>query len=146
MFPLTIAGAIRSTSPRSAGSRGATTATTPVGSGTVKLKYGPATGFVPPATCASLSAQPAYHTHRSIAALTSPAPSAAPASVSSVSNCARRPSISSATRYRIWPRLYAVFAAQLRWAARAATTASRASFRDARDACPSGRASTPVMV
>ena len=25
--------------------------TTPVGSGTVKLKYGPATGFEPPSTC-----------------------------------------------------------------------------------------------
>jgi len=31
------------------GSAGATTATTPVGSGIVKLKYGPATGFAEPA-------------------------------------------------------------------------------------------------
>ena len=43
--------------------------TTPVGSGTVKLKYGPATGFDEPSTCASLSAQPAYQTKRSIDAL-----------------------------------------------------------------------------
>ena len=59
------------TSPSSDGSSGASTATTPVGSGIVKLKYGPATGFVPPRTCGSLSAQPAYQTIRSIAASTS---------------------------------------------------------------------------
>ena len=34
--------------------------TTPVGSGSEKLKYGPATGLARPATCAYLSAQPAY--------------------------------------------------------------------------------------
>ena len=39
---------------------GARIATTPVGSGTVKSKYGPETEFEPPSTCASLSAQPAY--------------------------------------------------------------------------------------
>ena len=50
---------------------GARTATTPVGSGTVKLKYGPATGFEPPSTSDSLSAQPAYQTTRSTAELTS---------------------------------------------------------------------------
>ena len=37
VLPPTIAGAMRLTSPRSAGSSGATTPTTPVGSGTVKL-------------------------------------------------------------------------------------------------------------
>ena len=31
----------------------------PIGSVTVKLKYGPATGFVLPTTCSYLSAQPA---------------------------------------------------------------------------------------
>ena len=56
------------TRPSSAGSSGAITATTPVGSGSVKLKYGPATGFDEPSTCASLSAQPAYQTTRSIGA------------------------------------------------------------------------------
>ena len=48
VFPETIAGASRETSPSSDWSCGATTPTTPVGSGTVKLKYGPATGFVAP--------------------------------------------------------------------------------------------------
>ncbi len=51
-------------------------ATTPVGSGTVKLKYGPATGFEPPSTWGSLSVQPAYQTTRSMAASTSAAPGA----------------------------------------------------------------------
>ena len=41
-------------------------ATTPVGSGSEKLKYGPATGLAEPATWANLSAQPAYQTMRSI--------------------------------------------------------------------------------
>ena len=57
-----------------AGDSGARTATTPVGSGTVKLKYGPATGLEPPSTCGSLSAQPAYQTTRSIARSTSRRP------------------------------------------------------------------------
>ena len=48
VLPLTIAGARRETSPRSDWSCGATTPTTPVGSGTVKLKYGPATGLEAP--------------------------------------------------------------------------------------------------
>src|SRR5439155_12105229 len=104
-FPETITGAIRLTNPSNAGSVGATIPTTPVGSGMVKLKYGPATGFALPATWAILSAHPAYQTHRSIARLTSPAGSPAPESRSSSSSCARRPSMISATRYRIWPRL-----------------------------------------
>ena len=45
-------------------------ATTPVGSGTEMLKYGPATGFALPATWANLSAHPAYQTQRSIASST----------------------------------------------------------------------------
>ena len=91
-LPPTITGARRATKPASAGSSGATTPTTPVGSGTVKLKYGPATGFDEPSTCASLSAHPAYQTHESIAASTS-----ASSPVSST-NCALRPSMISATR------------------------------------------------
>src|SRR5688500_12040098 len=70
-FPPTITGQSRVTRPFSAGSSGASTPTTPVGSGTVKLKYGPATGLEPPSTCGSLSAQPAYQTTRSVAASTS---------------------------------------------------------------------------
>src|SRR5262249_48889751 len=62
--PPTRAGAILETSPPSGGSDGARSATTPVGSGIVKLKYGPATGFAPPSTCDSLSAHPAYQTTR----------------------------------------------------------------------------------
>ena len=80
------------TSPSSGGSSGARTPTTPVGSGTVKLKYGPATGFAEPSTCASLSAQPAYQTTRSIARSTSARPPEC--SVRS----ARRASIISAIR------------------------------------------------
>src|SRR5207247_6072998 len=103
----------------------ATIPTTAVGARIVTLKYGPATGFVAPSTWWTLSAHPAYHTHRSIAALTPRAGSAAPASASSSSNCPRRPSISSATRYRIWPRLEAVLAPHSAWALGAAATASR---------------------
>src|SRR5256885_16214787 len=65
------AGATRRTRPASGASDGATMPTTPVGSGIVKLKYGPATGFVLPMTCASLSVQPAYHTNVSTACSTS---------------------------------------------------------------------------
>ena len=68
---------------------------------------------------------PRVQTHRSIAALTPRLGSSAPASRSSCSNWPRRPSISSATRYRIWARMKAVFAAHPGWAARAARTASR---------------------
>jgi len=63
-----------------------------VGSGTVKLKYGPATGFAVPTTCAILSAQPAYQTTRSIARSTSALLDATDAS------SARRVSIISAMR------------------------------------------------
>src|ERR687887_73557 len=73
-FPPTSGGKSRVTSPSSAGSSGQRTATTPVGSGTVKLKYGPATGFEEPSTWASLSVQPAYQTTRSIACSTSASP------------------------------------------------------------------------
>src|ERR1051325_2063058 len=73
-LPPVSTGATRETSPSSGGSSGATTPTTPVGSGSVKLKYGPATGFDAPSTCASLSAQPAYQTTRSIERSTSSRP------------------------------------------------------------------------
>src|SRR5690348_4103118 len=66
-LPATTGGASRDTSPRSDDVSGATTPTTPLGSGIVKLKYGAATGFDDPSTWAILSAQPAYHTHRSMA-------------------------------------------------------------------------------
>ena len=83
---------MRETSPRSGGSAGARIATTPVGSGIVKSKYGPATGFELPSTCASLSAQPAYQTVRSIAASTSARP------VHALSRSVARASIISASR------------------------------------------------
>src|ERR671936_487041 len=73
-LPPTSGGTRRVTRPSSAGSSGASTPTTPVGSGTVKLKYGPATGFEPPITWASLSLQPAYQTIRSTVRSTSSRP------------------------------------------------------------------------
>src|SRR4051794_7913868 len=91
-LPPVSAGASRETSPSSGGSSGATIATTPVGSGIVKLKYGPATGFVDPSTCASLSANPAYQTQRSIARCTSSLPE------QSSANSGTRASIISAIR------------------------------------------------
>ena len=80
------------TRPSSGGSSGASTPTTPVGSGMVKLKYGPATGFAPPSTCGSLSAQPAYQTMRSIARSTSSRP------LQSSANSGTRASTISASR------------------------------------------------
>src|SRR5215212_2661512 len=129
-LPVATTGASTLTSPSSADSCGASTATTPVGSGTEKSKYGPATGFAVPRTAVTLSAQPAYQTQRSIAASTSDSAPVAPESASSAANCARRPSISSATRYSTCPRLYAVAPDQPPNALRAATTASRASLRE----------------
>src|SRR5439155_22693074 len=73
-LPPTIAGATRETSPARAGSAGARIPTTPVGSGTVKLKYGPATAFEDPSTSASLAAQPAYQTTLSFEPSTSAGP------------------------------------------------------------------------
>ena len=88
------------TSPSSDESWGAMTATTPVGSGTEKLKYGPATGLASPSTAANLSDHPAYQTQRSIAASTSAGLGGGQTSAAATSstNCARRPSSSSATR------------------------------------------------
>src|ERR1700751_583709 len=83
VLPLTTAGATTETKPSRLEACGAITATTPVGSGSKKLKYGPATGLAAPRTWASLSAQPAYQTQRSTAASTTasawraPRPSAA---------------------------------------------------------------------
>ena len=50
VFPATSAGATALTKPSRPLSCGATIATTPVGSGTEMLKYGPATGFAFPTT------------------------------------------------------------------------------------------------
>src|SRR5258705_11135775 len=136
-LPATSAGATRETRPSSDEVSGATIPTTPVGSGIVKLKYGAATGFDEPRTWAILSAQPAYQTQRSMARSTTvrAAGGRRPSAAStSAANCSRRPSISSATRYRTWPRFMAVLAAQPGKAARAARTASRTSLRDARQA------------
>src|SRR5215831_26159 len=102
VLPVTMTGARTLTSPSKLDCGGATTTTTPVGSGTLKLKYGPATGFAAPATCATLSLQPAYQTQRSMAAATAVSawPRRSPSAVAtSAVNCAIRPSISSATRY-----------------------------------------------
>ena len=101
VLPVAITGASTLTSPSRPGAAGASTATTPVGSGTLKLKYGPATGLAAPVTWATLSGQPAYQTHRSIASATADSASAREtpsfATDSSV-NCAARPWSSSATR------------------------------------------------
>src|SRR5690606_15400706 len=61
-LPVTSGGTIVETRPSSDERCGASTTTTPVGSGDDKLKYGPATGLAEPATCATLSVQPAYQT------------------------------------------------------------------------------------
>src|SRR5436305_1727604 len=58
-LPLRMTGAINETNATSGGSSGATTATTPVGSGVVKLKCELATGFTLPKICEYLSVQPA---------------------------------------------------------------------------------------
>src|SRR5580698_6967493 len=71
VFPPAIAGASTLTSPSSGLSWGASTATTPAGSGTVMLTYGPATALAPPRTWAILSVQPVYQSQRSTAASTS---------------------------------------------------------------------------
>ena len=70
MLPVTSGGATADTNPSRDESCGAITATTPVGSGTEMLKYGPATGFALPVTWACLSVHPAYQTQRSIASST----------------------------------------------------------------------------
>src|ERR1017187_5340748 len=100
-LPVAMTGASTLTRPSRPASDGAITATTPVGSGTLKVKYGPATGLAAPATCATLSGQPAYQTHRSIDSATDcRARSCATPAYSTVSdaNCSDRPSSSSATR------------------------------------------------
>ena len=71
VLPLKITGATSDTSASNDGSSGASTTTTPVGSGVVKLKCDDATGFTLPKTCEYLSVQPAKCTSRSIASVTS---------------------------------------------------------------------------
>src|SRR5688500_9274942 len=85
VLPVTITGATTEISP-SSGSAGATTATTPVGSGEDRLKYGPATGLAVPCTEAILSDQPAYQTSRSIVASTASSAAFLP-EPSSSANC-----------------------------------------------------------
>ncbi len=101
VFPVKSTGASTLTSPRSDEACGATTPTTPVGSGTLKLKNGPATGLEDPATWATLSDQPAYQTQRSTAASTLAAASSSlvPSLEATASaNWERRLSSISATR------------------------------------------------
>ena len=59
VLPLRITGSSRDTRGNSTGRSGASTTTTPIGSGVVKLKCGDATGFTLPKTCWYLSVQPA---------------------------------------------------------------------------------------
>src|SRR5262252_2926632 len=101
VLPVAITGASTLTRPSRPEAAGASTATTPVGSGTLKLKYGPATGLAAPVTWATLSGQPAYQTHRSIASATVCSASARETpsfATDSSANCAARPWSSSATR------------------------------------------------
>ena len=58
-LPLRITGAVNETKDNSAGSSGARTTITPLGSGVVKLKWELATGFTLPNICEYLSVQPA---------------------------------------------------------------------------------------
>ena len=101
VLPVTIAGATTETRPSNDDSWGARTATTPVGSGVLRLKNGPATGLALPTTCVSLSAQPAYQTNRSMAASSAALARAVvrPSDCwSAWTNCGRRSSMISATR------------------------------------------------
>src|SRR5262249_7073328 len=59
VLPPTMIGAIAATTPNKAPSAGASTATTPVGSGTLKTKCGDPTGFTVLKSCTYLSPQPA---------------------------------------------------------------------------------------
>src|SRR4051812_29771819 len=101
VLPDTMIGATTDTSPSNEDCCGARTATTPVGSGVERLKYGPETGFALPTTWVSLSAQPAYQTSRSTAASSAAdacredSPSEEP---SASTNWGRRSSITSAIR------------------------------------------------
>ena len=132
-LPPTSTGARRETRPPSAGSSGARMATTPVGSGTEKLKYGPATGFEEPSTCAQLvrpARVPDDAVDRGLDLLLAGAharrgrprapPSSPPAGRGPGRGCTRSRPPSRAAR------------------SRAASTASRASLREARATfCPS---------
>ena len=59
MFPVAITGSTVDTSPSSAGRSGATTAMTPIGSGTLNPKCGPLTGFEEATSAWYLSQKPA---------------------------------------------------------------------------------------
>src|ERR1700744_5220799 len=71
VLPLRMTGATRETKASNDGSSGASTTTTPIGSGVVKLKCDDATGFTLPNTCEYFSVQPAQGTSRSMASVTS---------------------------------------------------------------------------
>ena len=102
VLPVAITGATTLTSPSRLGAAGATTATTPVGSGTLKLKYGPATGLAAPVTWATLSGQPGVPDPPVDRLADGPLRRAAGETPSfaahSAANCAPRPSSISATR------------------------------------------------
>src|ERR1019366_657129 len=101
VLPTTIGARTVSTNPSSDDSWGATTATTPLGVGSEKLKKGPATGLAPPSTWVILSAHPAYQTIRSIERATHDfaAPSFTPSARPTCSaSSARRDSAISANR------------------------------------------------
>ena len=101
VLPVTTTGATTETRPSRLDCCGATTATTPVGSGVERLKNGPATGLALPVTWVILSAQPAYQTSRSmLRSSTLPAwVGVRPSDWRSAStNCGRRSSMISATR------------------------------------------------
>ena len=99
VLPPTRPAPARLTSPSSDWSCGATMPTTPVGSGTVKLKYGPATGFARAEHLRDLVGPPRVPDPAVDGGVDASHRVGRPASASSASNCARRPSITSATRY-----------------------------------------------
>ena len=141
VHPVASTGASTSTSPSSDDACGASTATTPVGSGADQLTKGPATGLTEPRTVAILSVQPAYQTQRSIAASTS----AAPACVDTLGRHHVVDELPVPGLHHLGgpvEHLAAVVgggARPARQAHRAALTASRTSLRDASAACASSR-------
>src|SRR5690606_9591333 len=92
VLPTTTAGATTPTRPSRPASAGAAAPTTPTGAGAETVRSPPATGCVRPYACATLSAQPAYHTQRSTARHSSSAPTP------TAEKTATRASSASATR------------------------------------------------
>src|SRR5205085_8625353 len=134
-LPLKITGITSDTKASNDGSSGQITTTTPVGSGIVKLKCELATGFTAPKICVNLSVQPAKCTSRSIASVVSDDDVDLELLFEraiSFCNSPWRISSISAARYKICPRRYALCFDQFGNAFRAARTASRKSFFEAR--------------